>query len=59
MDKDGDNMVTFRDFSSVLGSICLSDYSEKLRVLYQLHQEPCLLVTDVEDTVIENGKFIF
>ena len=53
MDSDKDNMVNFKDFSSIMGIICLGDFAEKMKLIYRLHQPPALLENDLDPDVAE------
>ena len=46
MDENQDNMINFKDFVRVLGMLCKGDYTQKLKLLYMLHQPPALLEND-------------
>ena len=46
MDENQDNMINFKDFVRVLGLLCKADYTQKLKLLYMLHQAPALLEND-------------
>lgn len=60
IDTNEDNMVNFKEFVQLLGLMCKVDYTERLKLFYQLHQPPCLLDTDSfeEDSVAspKSGK---
>ena len=46
-------MVNFKEFVDVLGAMCKADYTKKIKLLYLLHQPPCLL--DNEDMDGDDG----
>ena len=46
MDENKDNMINFKDFVRVLGIMCKADYTQKLKLLYMLHEPPALLDND-------------
>ena len=46
MDENQDNMVNFKDFVRIFGVMCKADYTQKLKLLYMLHQAPALLEND-------------
>ena len=46
MDENQDNMINFKDFVKVLGLMCKADYTQKLKLLYMLHEPPALLEDD-------------
>ncbi len=50
MDTNGDNMINFRDFVEGLGIMCRAELTERLKLLFRLHQPPALLPTDKDDT---------
>ncbi|KAJ8299441.1 hypothetical protein KUTeg_023501 [Tegillarca granosa] len=49
IDDNKDNMINFKEFVYLLGVICKADLTQKLKMLYMLHQPPALLPTDESD----------
>ncbi|KAK2144685.1 hypothetical protein LSH36_737g04030 [Paralvinella palmiformis] len=49
LDRDGDNMINFRDFSWLLGVICKAELPERMKLFYRLHIPPALLDTDKDE----------
>ncbi|XP_040056582.2 TBC1 domain family member 8 isoform X2 [Gasterosteus aculeatus] len=47
LDQDGDNLVTFREFTGWLDTLYCEELNEKIRLLYRLHIPPAL--TESED----------
>ncbi|XP_018611783.1 TBC1 domain family member 9-like isoform X2 [Scleropages formosus] len=47
LDRNGDNLINFREFIIGLSVLCHGDLTDKLRLLYKLHVWP--EVTDVQD----------
>ena len=39
-------MINFKEFVDILGTMCRADYTQKIKLLYLLHQHPCLLETE-------------
>ncbi len=50
LDTNCDNMINFRDFAAGLGVMCRAELTERLKLLFRLHQPPALLPTDKDDT---------
>jgi len=46
VDRNEDNMINFKEFVEILSLMCKADYTHRLKLLYQLHQSPCLRDTD-------------
>ncbi|XP_053384071.1 TBC1 domain family member 9-like isoform X2 [Mercenaria mercenaria] len=46
IDRNGDNMINFKEFVDLLCKMCKADYTQKLKLLYEIHQPPCLLDSD-------------
>ena len=55
-------MINFKEFVDLMCKMCKADYTQKLKLLYELHQPPSLLETDDmdEETIAspKSGKFI-
>lgn len=43
IDNNSDNMINFKEFVDLLSTMCKADYTHRLKLLYELHQPPCLL----------------
>ncbi|XP_052799590.1 TBC1 domain family member 9-like isoform X2 [Mya arenaria] len=56
IDRNQDNMVNFKEFVQIVGLMCRADYTHRLKLLYQLHQPPCMFETDPEDEVLSPTK---
>lgn len=54
IDRNVDNMINFKEFVDLLCKMCKVDYTHRLKLLYELHQPPCLLETDDfdEETIV-------
>ena len=50
MDKKSEKMINFKDFCEVLGVMCKSDVTQRIKLLYFLHLPPALLSTDPDPT---------
>ncbi|XP_078333491.1 TBC1 domain family member 9-like isoform X2 [Crassostrea virginica] len=51
LDDNKDNMINFKEFVYVLGVVCKGDVTQKLKLLYMLHQLPG---EDLDDMVSSN-----
>ena len=50
-------MINFRDFVYGLGIMCRADLTERLKLIYRLHQPPALLPTDRDEfEMSKSGK---
>ncbi|KAL3842336.1 hypothetical protein ACJMK2_020364 [Sinanodonta woodiana] len=49
LDTNLDSMINFKEFVHLLGIICKAEFTQKMKLLYLLHQPPCLLATDDTD----------
>ncbi|KAK6973003.1 TBC1 domain family member 9B [Biomphalaria glabrata] len=49
LDENKDNLINFKEFISVLGTMCKSDITQRIKLLYLLHMPPALLPTDPLD----------
>ena len=49
LDENGDNLINFKEFVSVLGIMCKDDVTARVKLLYQLHLPPALLPSDPID----------
>ncbi|XP_060561507.1 TBC1 domain family member 9B-like [Ruditapes philippinarum] len=49
IDRNEDNMINFKEFVDLMCKMCKADYTQKLKLLYELHQPPALLETDDMD----------
>lgn len=49
LDENGDNLINFKEFVSVLGIMCKEDVTARVKLLYQLHLPPALLPSDPTD----------
>ncbi|CAL1535440.1 unnamed protein product [Lymnaea stagnalis] len=49
LDENKDNLINFKEFVSALGTMCKSDITQRIKLLYLLHLPPALLPTDVLD----------
>ena len=56
LDKNHDNMINFRDFIWFLSNACRADMSERLQLMYRLHQPPALLDTDINQDETASTK---
>ena len=57
LDTNHDNMINFRDFVYGLGIMCRADLTERLKLIYRLHQPPALLPTDRDEfEMSKSGK---
>ncbi|XP_052243499.1 TBC1 domain family member 9-like isoform X1 [Dreissena polymorpha] len=54
IDTNDDNMVNFKEFVDLLGRMCKGDYTHRLRLLYELHQPPCLRDTDTDEDEVQS-----
>ena len=60
LDTNHDNMINFRDFVYGLGIMCRADLTERLKLIYRLHQPPALLPTDKDEfEMSKSGKVPF
>ena len=51
LDSNNDNMINFKEFVWLLGVLCRSSPTERLRLIYLLHLPPALLPSDpLDDT---------
>ncbi|XP_064601750.1 TBC1 domain family member 9B-like isoform X2 [Liolophura sinensis] len=48
LDEDNDHMINFKEFAYLMGIICKASLTQKLKLLYMLHQPPSLLPSDLE-----------
>ena len=59
LDTNRDNMINFRDFVNGLGIMCRADLTERLKLMYRLHQPPALLPTDQDEfEMAKSGKIL-
>ncbi|XP_046333198.2 TBC1 domain family member 9-like isoform X1 [Haliotis rufescens] len=49
LDSNKDNMVNFKEFVHLLGVQCKGDFNQRLRLIYILHQPPCLLPNEKDE----------
>ncbi|XP_059170667.1 TBC1 domain family member 9B-like isoform X2 [Physella acuta] len=49
LDENKDNLINFKEFVSALGTMCKSDITQRIKLLYLLHLPPALLPTDQLD----------